>query len=114
MYFGEAKNLPGVKELLKPGKVEEEKKTRYELYRGIDSDYYGFRDEDDGVLLELEATEEEKVLKELGQNGNNMEIEFDDDISMHLIHLKVPSPEEIQKILVQRKKEELAKKYIGH
>lgn len=36
------------------------KKTRGELYRDVDADYYGYRDEDDGVLLPLEQQEEQK------------------------------------------------------
>jgi pre-mRNA-splicing factor ISY1 len=49
-----------VKELLKPKKDTKKKRTRHELYQGIDADYYGFRDEDDGVLLELEAAAQKK------------------------------------------------------
>jgi len=30
-------------------------KTRYELYQNIDADYYGYRDEEDDVLLEYET-----------------------------------------------------------
>ncbi|KAJ1653857.1 NineTeen Complex (NTC) component [Dispira simplex] len=43
-YFGRAKDLPGVRELLER----------------VDAEYYGYRDEDDdGVLLEYEAKQEE-------------------------------------------------------
>ena len=30
------------------------RKTRAELFKDIDADYYGYRDEDDGVLVPLE------------------------------------------------------------
>ena len=30
------------------------RKTRGELYKDVDADYYGYRDEDDGVLVPLE------------------------------------------------------------
>jgi pre-mRNA-splicing factor ISY1 len=33
-------------------------KTRAELYRHIDADYYGYRDEEDGTLLEFEDEQE--------------------------------------------------------
>ena len=33
-------------------------KTRHELYKGIDVDYFGYRDDDDGVLAPLEAARE--------------------------------------------------------
>jgi len=38
------------------------RKTRAELMKDIDADYYGYRDEDDGRLLPLE--------KEAEENGN--------------------------------------------
>ena len=55
-YFGVAKQLPGVKEFLAK---EEERLTKKSLqrdtYKNLTPDYYGWRDEEDGVLLELEA-----------------------------------------------------------
>ena len=38
------------------------KKTRGELARCVDTDYYGFRDEDDGVIVPLEKEEEKRGL----------------------------------------------------
>ena len=40
-YFGAAKNLPGVRELFKKKAPDREKRTRFELMKGIDADYYG-------------------------------------------------------------------------
>ena len=34
------------------------RKTRGELYKDVDADYYGYRDEDDGVLVPLEQEAE--------------------------------------------------------
>lgn len=34
------------------------RKTRAELMKEIDAEYYGYRDEDDGVLVPLEQEEE--------------------------------------------------------
>ena len=34
-------------------------KTRAELYRNVDADYYGYRDEEDGTLLEFENEQED-------------------------------------------------------
>jgi pre-mRNA-splicing factor ISY1 len=34
------------------------KQTRFELYKSVDADYYGYRDDDDGLLKPLEAKEE--------------------------------------------------------
>jgi pre-mRNA-splicing factor ISY1 len=36
------------------------KKSRGELYKDVDADYYGYRDEDDGVILPLEKEAEQK------------------------------------------------------
>lgn len=40
------------------------KKSRAELMKDIDADYYGYRDDDDGILipLEQEAEKEGKLL----------------------------------------------------
>lgn len=43
------------------------RKTRGELYKDVDADYYGYRDEDDGVLVPLEQdVEKEGVSFTLG------------------------------------------------
>lgn len=54
-YFGAAKALPGVRELFErhdeEAAGEGRRRTRGELHRRIDGDYYGFRDEEDGGAL---------------------------------------------------------------
>lgn len=58
-YFGAAKQLPGVKELFeRPAARSTARRTRAQLAKGIGPDYYGFRDEEDGVLLRLERAAE--------------------------------------------------------
>lgn len=59
-YFGAAKDLPGVRELFEAEPPKAQRKTRAELMKDIDADYYGYRDEDDGVLVPLEK-EQEKI-----------------------------------------------------
>ena len=44
------------------------KKTRAELMKDIDADYYGYRDEDDAVLLPLEKVKDSFV----NANGSNI------------------------------------------
>ncbi len=56
-YFGAAKNLPGVKELLE--KKPQPKKAKYD-YRGIDVGYYGYRDEEELTLVQLEEEASKK------------------------------------------------------
>jgi pre-mRNA-splicing factor ISY1 len=57
-YYGAAKDLPGVRELFAQAQEEIEqqrkRKSRKELAANITPDYYGYRDEDDGVLVEKE------------------------------------------------------------
>merc|ERR1711941_138637 len=64
-YFGAARDLPGVRELFETKKPDEVKKTRAELMRFVDADYFGYRDEDDGIILSLERDAEERARKQL-------------------------------------------------
>ena len=57
-YFGAAKQLPGVKELFEKPEARTVRRTRRQMNQRIDADYYGFRDEEDGVLLAAEAEAE--------------------------------------------------------
>lgn len=51
-YFGAAKDLPGVRELFEAEvPAEAPRKTRKDLFKHIQPDYYGWRDEEDGMLL---------------------------------------------------------------
>ncbi|KAJ1531993.1 hypothetical protein ONE63_000628 [Megalurothrips usitatus] len=62
-YFGAAKELPGVRELFEQEPPAPPRKTRGELMKDIDADYYGYRDEDDGLLLPLEEVAEKKAIE---------------------------------------------------
>ncbi|KAK7076561.1 NineTeen Complex (NTC) component [Halocaridina rubra] len=64
MYFGAAKDLPGVRELFEQEPPPPPRKTRGELMKDIDADYYGYRDDDDGVLVPLEKVAEKKAIKD--------------------------------------------------
>ena len=61
-YFGAAKDLPGVRELFEGDAPANTKRTRAELMRDVDSHYYGFRDDDDGILVPLEVAEEKEAI----------------------------------------------------
>ncbi|XP_075431085.1 pre-mRNA-splicing factor ISY1 homolog [Ascaphus truei] len=63
-YFGAAKDLPGVRELFEKEPQPPPRKTRAELMKAIDAEYYGYRDEDDGVLVPLEQEHEKKAVSE--------------------------------------------------
>ncbi len=64
LYFGAARNLPGVRDLLEKKQADKLKRSRHEIHQHINADYYGFRDEDDGLLVVLEAKAEQKARAE--------------------------------------------------
>lgn len=64
-YFGAARDLPGVRELFAKPEKEAPRKTKAELLKYVDCDYFGYRDEDDCVILPLEAEAEKKARMQL-------------------------------------------------
>ncbi|CAH1176604.1 unnamed protein product [Phaedon cochleariae] len=57
-YFGAAKELPGVRELFEQEPPPPPRKTRADMMKDIDADYYGYMDDDDGILIPLEMKAE--------------------------------------------------------
>ncbi|KAF7822668.1 pre-mRNA-splicing factor ISY1-like protein [Senna tora] len=72
-YFGAAKKLPGVKELFEKPPELRKRRSRHDIYKRIDASYYGYRDEEDGVLEKLEGPAEEKLRSEAVQEWNRLE-----------------------------------------
>lgn len=71
-YFGAARDLPGVRELFQQAAEEElPRKSRAELMRNADADYYGYMDDDDGLLVPLEKIDEEKTIEKINKVGYN-------------------------------------------
>lgn len=60
-YFGAAKKLPGVRELFEKPPELRKRRSRYDIYKRIDASYYGYRDDEDGILEKLEGPAEEKM-----------------------------------------------------
>ncbi|KAG2185239.1 hypothetical protein INT44_002029 [Umbelopsis vinacea] len=130
-YFGRAKDLPGVRELFEQEAHEPVKKTRQDLYRNVDADYYGYRDEEDGSLLEYEAAREKELLdqsKDISYQPDDVpdEMQVDDEdtrtqqtdvngaISDNLAKgAAVPTQQEIEQILVQRRRQQLLDRYVS-
>lgn len=50
--------IAGVRELFEQEPPAPTRKTRTELMREVDADYYGYRDDDDGILVQFERVEE--------------------------------------------------------
>ena len=53
-----------MRELFQQEAPEKPRRSRGNMYKGITPDYYGFRDEDDGVLLPKEAEAEKRAIDE--------------------------------------------------
>ena len=137
-YFGAAKDLPGVRELFSQEPQLVPRKTRAELMKDIDADYYGFRDEDDGVIVPLEIEAQKKAILEAlsshkeGEENSSFidDLEIDSDLKRKnedededdgadfvgpkrfLSHVpSIPTQEEVQEELLRRKKQELLERY---
>lgn len=65
-YYGAAKDLPGVRELFskeeEAAALRRKKRSRADLYKHITPDYYGYRDDDDGILKVKEKEMEERLI----------------------------------------------------
>eukprot|EP00977_Amphora_coffeiformis_P016812 scaffold5317_cov160-Amphora_coffeaeformis.AAC.20 len=109
-YFGAAKDLPGVKELIaKEENKEQQKKSTRDVYKRISPDYYGWRDEEDGVLLELETIATKKN-DQLHKKRRRTEMN-DGEAQLPPDYLNVPSQAEISKALLEQRKKALFAKY---
>ncbi|KAF6144021.1 hypothetical protein GIB67_017629 [Kingdonia uniflora] len=60
-YFGAAKKLPGVRELFDKPPELKRRRSRYEIFKRIDASYYGYRDDEDGILEKLEGPAEKEM-----------------------------------------------------
>lgn len=61
-YYGAAKELPGVRELFAENKDDQEerrkRRSRTDMFKHVTPDYYGYRDDDDGILAVKELEKE--------------------------------------------------------
>jgi pre-mRNA-splicing factor ISY1 len=124
-YFGAAKKLPGVAELFIKEPPARPKRTRAQITKGLDADYYGYRDDDDGVLVDLEEQAEQRMREEARERWQatmqadpSMAAEPDVDIADpesagFLAHVPLPSEADIEKAILKRRKDELMAKYLA-
>jgi pre-mRNA-splicing factor ISY1 len=116
-YFGAAKELPGVKELFAKAKKKAQKRKRGDVYKYITPDYYGWREEEDGVLLELEKEASKRNLKcrKEQQDSTNVqkqeESSSDDDDDEAWGATTVPTQELIAQAILERKKQALLERF---
>lgn len=141
-YFGAAKDLPGVRELFEQEGPQQGKKARGELMKNIDAEYYGYMDDDDGLLIPAEEKCEKEAIREKIEQWkanetnettadevyNLPEMNSDDedyvagrstttDVTskdhVFIAHVPVPSQKDIERALLERKKQELLAKYVS-
>lgn len=120
-YFGAAKDLPGVKELFEKEAQKLQSRKRGDIFKHITPDYYGWRDEEDGVLLELEQVAFKKWRQSLeGQERNNLDEggdthavddDDDDDGLGDNDYLDGPSQDQVAQIMLEHKKQALLAKF---
>ncbi|KAK7207592.1 Isy1-like splicing factor [Myxozyma melibiosi] len=107
-YYGRAKELPGVKELLEPPPKDEIRVNARANYKtDVDASYYGYLDEEDGEVLKFEEKLEKislaNTLKEdEGVPVGWMGIDRPDSI---------PSLKEVEDWLLERRKAKLMERY---
>ncbi|XP_051166586.1 pre-mRNA-splicing factor ISY1 homolog [Leptopilina boulardi] len=114
-YFGAAKELPGVRELFEQEPPPPPRKTRAELMKDIDADYYGYRDDDDGILIPLEEKIEKKARKKLIDDWIALKDKELEDVEMNdetTAQKQIPSRQDMQEALLLKKKQELIEKYL--
>lgn len=139
-YFGAAKDLPGVRELFEQEAPPPPRKSRAELMKDIDADYYGYRDDDDGILIPLEQKAEKLVIQEAiaewkkSQAEKGIEVKDDEeDIYAEFkdtnkgdpdteniletlgpkltSHVAIPTQKDIEEALLKKRKLELMARY---
>jgi pre-mRNA-splicing factor ISY1 len=116
-YFGAAKYLPGIRELLEDevASREDHRKTKRQLLRNIEPDYYGWRDEDDPRILEEERIIEDAAVQQLigltrepsfQQTNRSTTPESDPTNPVDIRNI-----EELQRLILTKRKELLLSKY---
>lgn len=137
-YFGAARDLPGVRELFEEDAPPPPKKTRAELMKDVDAQYYGFRDDDDGLLVPLELEAEQAAIVAAidewkGKKTGEVEDEDDEEDlyrqpevpkeealleameagkeGRFFARVPIPTQKDIEEALLRRKKQELLALY---
>mmetsp|Transcript_58763 Transcript_58763/g.108456 ORF Transcript_58763/g.108456 Transcript_58763/m.108456 type:complete len:307 (+) Transcript_58763:94-1014(+) len=136
-YFGAAKDLPGVRELFEQQEVPPApRKSRKQLFRSIQPDYYGWRDDDDATVLVAERDAENRLIAQAvaGWGSDQTEHALDGESEENLTsiddgttsiwdksgkrgpaelksYVDLPSMQELQQLILQKKKHALMAKY---
>lgn len=96
--------------------------------REVDASYYGYLDDDDGVLIPLEEKASKEAMKKamddwkeqlvtkghtIEDNDEDEEMEKADDLlaPRFVSHVSVPSQKDVEEALLRKKKKELMERY---
>ena len=116
-YYGRAKELPGVKELFEAEQRPREEKPleeRTDLRKNVDAAYYGYNlDEEDGTLLEYEFLKEKEAFENLKKNGETGTPDGWEPLPGDRGDgegWRLPTLEEVQEELVERRRRKLLDK----
>mmetsp|Transcript_15279 Transcript_15279/g.25915 ORF Transcript_15279/g.25915 Transcript_15279/m.25915 type:complete len:168 (-) Transcript_15279:28-531(-) len=108
-YFGAAKDLPGVQELFAKAAAAVQSKRKKRDFKRLTPDYYGWREEEDGVLLEVEEAASKRMKQAILAEGGQLydEPTDDDELLETNESLTMPTQEALAAALLQRKKRAL-------
>ena len=116
-YYGAAKDLPGVRELFeKQQLLKQKKRHRGDIYKRITPDYYGWREEEDGVLLELEQKASKRLKEKRDEADREVRTklarcEDSEDDTDELEESEPLSQELMAKALLEQKKQQLLARF---
>jgi pre-mRNA-splicing factor ISY1 len=111
-YFGAARDLPGVKEILdKQAQKSMAKRGRNNnVWKYVTPDYFGWRDEEDGVLVELE----QQIIQQQQQHNEqepSKKRKITDPNEPLGDYLDLPSPAQVEEVLLEQKKKAMLAKF---
>lgn len=107
-YFGAAKDLPGVRELFQTDVPNAPRRDKMDVYRNINYEYYGMRDEENQDMLDEEAAYEKKVFE---RNLERWIDENKDYIKDRLKKVANPTRQQILDLVDDETYEEFRKKH---
>ncbi|KAG0187614.1 NineTeen Complex (NTC) component [Apophysomyces sp. BC1034] len=97
-----------------------EGRSRAEIYKNIDADYYGYRDEEDDALLEYEREREEDLVEHISQMPDIAEPEEGEEerepMDLDALNTEigsVPNQKQVEEYLVNRRRQQLLDKYVS-
>ncbi|PGH03127.1 pre-mRNA-splicing factor isy1 [Helicocarpus griseus UAMH5409] len=124
-YFGRARELPGVKEMFEAAARKQRRGGEEEdagggrgdiLRRNVDAAYFGYGlDEEDGTLLEYERLKEMEAFEEMLKRGEDKKDDGWEPLPGDAgdgVEWRLPTLEEVQEELVERRRRRLLDKIL--